>query len=98
MQPTQTSANGAAHTELQAQLAAMREEFDALREEVAHLRWKCADLQQTVLALSCPTDWLTKEIDEKELERLRQQSAGVPTLREFVHGLKAEGVPHAPGL
>src|SRR5687767_10810119 len=97
MQPTAASANGASHAvdQLQSQVAAMQQQIVALREEVVHLRANCNDLQRTVLALACPKEWATEQINEDDLLALRRESAGGPTLREFIHNLQAEGAANA---
>ncbi len=91
MQPADdTLSNGVSGRieELTLQVAALKRDLEQMRTELATVREKCSQAYRAVLAMCCPTEWYTQEIDEKELAEALAHAHERPTIQELIEELK----------
>lgn len=60
-------------------------ELAEVKRELKHLRSKCSETYRAVLAMCCPKEWYTEEID---LEKVRKQAIFAPSIKSIIDSLK----------
>lgn len=74
------SRNGSAKTNHE-----LTRELANLKREVAKLRQKCSDAYGAVLAMACPKEWFTEEVDT---EQLLKEAVFEPSIKDIINSLK----------
>jgi cell division septum initiation protein DivIVA len=74
------SRNGSAKTNDE-----LTRELAAVKREVRQLREKCREAYRAVLAMCCPKEWYTEEVD---VEKLRAEAIFEPSIKEIINSLK----------